>query len=158
MHQAVPRDLKRAIRRKSKKSATIKALDELAREVVFLRDKRKCQLADAGLGSCGGHLQACHIMPKGHYPSLRHEPDNIIAGCWKHHAPQSSTGWHSNPMVYANWFMFKYPARWEYLSWWLKNEFKIPDYEETREKLTAERDRLTDADTTKRWIASRKAK
>lgn len=96
--------------------ATIKRrLDAMCREIVLNRDRYRCQLVKAGLGPCGGHLQACHIYGKGAHGHMRYEPDNVITGCWRHHAPQSPASWHSNPMVYVDWFRAEYPARAERL-------------------------------------------
>lgn len=110
--------IKRRVRlaKESKRRPTVKALDALVREIVMLRDGNRCQLVKAGMGPCGGHLQACHILGKGAYPALRHEPLNVIAGCWRHHAPQSPASWHSNPMDYAEWFKREHPSRWETLN------------------------------------------
>ena len=104
--------------KESKRRPTVKQLDALCREIVMLRDNNQCQLVKAGMGPCGGHLQACHILGKGAHPGLRHEPLNVIAGCWRHHAPQSPVSWHSNPMEYGLWFKDAYPERWAKLKAW----------------------------------------
>ena len=125
---------KKPLKKKSSAASIKRRLDDLCRAVVFARDRNKCRLADAGMGPCGGHLQACHILAKGHYPSLRFEPDNVIAGCWRHHAPQSPASWHSNPMDYAQWFMSEYRRRWMRLEL-LRMEARKLDYEEEERKL-----------------------
>lgn len=102
---------KSRLRLASKRRPTVKQLDALCRQVVMARDRNQCQLVRAGMGACGGHLQACHIYGKGAHPALRFDPENVIAGCWRHHAPQSPASWHSNPMVYVDWFRAEYPER-----------------------------------------------
>lgn len=105
--------LSRRIRLKPKgrNRPTVKSLDALCRQVVMLRDGNQCQLARAGMGPCGGNLQACHVYGKGAYRAMRFEPDNVIAGCWRHHHSYSPYSWHSNPMIYADWFKTEYPER-----------------------------------------------
>ena len=102
---SIPR--KTALRRTSRKAPTIKELDKLLHQVVRARDKT-CQLVSAGMGKCGGNLQACHIYPKGTYQAMRYVLDNVLLGCWRHHSPSSPVSWHANPMVYGEWFRFTY--------------------------------------------------
>jgi len=96
--------------RTSQRAKLIRECDRMLRAIVLARD-RTCQLAAAGLGKCGGPLQVCHVLPKGRYRSLRHDTDNVLLGCWRHHSPLSPISWHSNPRSYALWFDAAYPER-----------------------------------------------
>ena len=127
--------------KESKRRPTVKELDKLVREIVLARDGHKCQLVKAGMGPCGGHLQACHILGKWAYPALRFEPLNVITGCWRHHAPQSPVSWHSNPMNYATWFRTEYAHRWSTLCLMSNNTSKR-DLAATRLYLLAEKERM----------------
>ena len=126
-------------KRARRKRTTVKQLDSLCKQILIAQFGPKCQLANAGIGTCGGHLQACHILPKGTYPDLRFDLQNILLGCWRHHAPQSPVGWHSNPMDYSQWFMATYPKRWYYLS-----QFKMHGRDSQKPDLEAIGLRLTE--------------
>lgn len=82
-------------------------LDQLVRQIVLARDGFRCVkcLKDAtGREGRKVALQAAHIMPKGAYPALRHELDNVITLCWRDHM----VFWHRNPIEAMEWLIGKY--------------------------------------------------
>src|SRR5437588_10989177 len=82
------------IRRISTRQKTIHQLDMLAKAVIIYRDGKQCL-------RCGKteNLHSSHIFPKGKYPKLRFDIDNLkilCAGChlfW----------WHKNPVLAGEW-------------------------------------------------------
>lgn len=88
------------------------------------------------MGPCGGHLQGCHIYGKGAHRHMEFEPENVIAGCWRHHANQSPYSWHSNPMIYVAWFNAEYPARAQRLLEMSYNQKEKPDLDAIELRLT----------------------
>lgn len=135
------------LRRKGKKANQTAALDKLCREVVFLRDRATCQRC----GTQGGKLDWAHIHTR-RTKAIRWDLNNSLVLCAKDHF-----WWHDHPLDAARWFMEKFAARAGALSdrssWGVK-----PDTDEIRAGLLEARNRFTDADTTKRWIASRNGK
>jgi 5-methylcytosine-specific restriction endonuclease McrA len=84
--------------------AEVKALDQLCRRLVFLRDRNTCQ-------KCGSRerLQWAHVHSRGVH-SLRWEPDNslcLCAGC--HYLG------HLHPTDFSRWLLEKFPKRLEHL-------------------------------------------
>jgi hypothetical protein len=83
-----PRDPVRGARR-----ASVKELDALCREVVFLRDGNKCR-------KCGKEATDwCHVHTRGVH-SLRWDLDNSFAGCRGCHM----NFWHKQPTLAAQWW------------------------------------------------------
>lgn len=97
-----------------KNGPSVQTLDDLCREVVFLRDGYACQkcgwrcelvtLSPKGKIQAG-KLQWCHIFSR-QYHSVRWDPDNSLALCsgchlWQHH----------NPTLSTEWFEAKWPLR-----------------------------------------------
>ena len=79
----------------------IAALDTQVRQRVFERDGYRC----VRCGKTEG-LQAAHILPKGHYPRLRFELDNILSldvGCHLYWA-------HKDPLGFTEFINTKYPG------------------------------------------------
>lgn len=138
---------KTPLRRKGKKASQTAALDRLCKEVVFLRDKATCQRC----GTTSGKLDWAHVHTR-RIKALRWDLNNSLALCAKDHF-----WWHQFPLEGARWFMEYFPARADALrdrsAWAVK-----PNIEEIRAGLMEIRNQFTDADTTKRWIASRKGK
>lgn len=85
----------------------IKELDGLLSKYVRARDGHQCN-------KCGknNHLGAAHILPKGHYPRLRFEPDNLMCLCW---LPCHDSFWHKRINEAHEWFEAKWPGRYERL-------------------------------------------
>lgn len=73
--------------------ATVKELDQLAREVVFARDGNKCR-------KCGRteRLQWCHVYSR-RYRWLRWDTNNSFCGCAGCHLT-----WHHRPTEGAQWW------------------------------------------------------
>jgi 5-methylcytosine-specific restriction endonuclease McrA len=83
-----PRDPARGVRR-----ANVRELDELCREVIFLRDGNKCR-------KCGKEATDwCHVHTRGVH-SLRWDLDNSFAGCRGCHM----NFWHKQPTLAAKWW------------------------------------------------------
>lgn len=115
---------KTRLRRTSKRRATTKELDDLLRQLILKRDGG-CVVR--GFGECGGALTVSHIKPKGKYPSLRHEPDNVVLKCWRHHLHW----WHKDVTAASEWFRATYPERWARLTLLTRARSK-PDRAATR--------------------------
>ena len=75
--------------------------DRLARISVMERDRYTCQRS--GLEAHDVH----HIFTKAAWPSLRWEPDNLIALTRDAHV-----WWHANPAEAGSWFAEKFADRW----------------------------------------------
>ena len=52
-----------------------------------------------------------HIYPKGRYPRLRWDLDNLLTLTWYEHLIWA----HRNPIEFTEWFKKKYPARYKRL-------------------------------------------
>lgn len=87
---------RKPVRRQSAKHTKVKVLDALWSKVVRQRAGHKCV-------ACGAekNLQGAHIMPKGAYPALRHDPANGLCLCWSCHL--GPKGWHKHPMQWGQW-------------------------------------------------------
>jgi len=85
---------KKPIRRKSFRQKTIEELDRLAKAVVIERDGKQCL-------RCGTteNLQASHIFPKGKYPKMRFDVENIKILCFSCHIGW----WHKNIILAGEW-------------------------------------------------------
>lgn len=60
--------------------------DKAVGDFIKSRDGYECQLRSFNGRACvGSERYACHLIPKGRYPVLRYEPDNIVTGCMGHH-------------------------------------------------------------------------
>jgi 5-methylcytosine-specific restriction endonuclease McrA len=84
----------------------ILALDAQARQEVFERDGFKCQRCGVREG-LGAVLQWSHVHSRRHY-CLRWDPDNAKILCLKCHC-----WWTNNPGLAYDWFVKKFPERWE---------------------------------------------
>lgn len=110
------------MRRKVKKDSSayfIKQADTLFSQLI--RKQGYCDY-------CGKeeNLQCAHIISRGNW-AVRWDPKNALCLCVKHHI----YGWHRDPVIYMDWFMKKYPDRYEYL---MKEKNRIvkrilPDYQ-----------------------------
>ncbi len=92
------------IRRKTTHRKQCQELDLYVREKVFERDGWKCV-------KCGKvdklSLQCAHVYPKGKYPRLRFEMDNLLALCYACHMHWA----HKDPIAFASWFAANYPEK-----------------------------------------------
>ena len=84
-------------------------LDKLIREVTRLRDGFCCQ--KCGQRVDGSNAQPSHVLSKGAYKHLRWEVDNVKTLC----CPCHIFWWHKEPMEAKDWFIGKFPERWERL-------------------------------------------
>jgi 5-methylcytosine-specific restriction endonuclease McrA len=53
-------------------------------------------------------VNVSHIKPKGKYPKLRHDLENIIILCWRCHIHW----WHKEPLEAAEWIAKELPPEW----------------------------------------------
>lgn len=102
--------------KRSKKTASknrmILALDKHCRAIVFERDQNICQRCGRTEGEfhLDGFpviLQWSHVKGR-RFHGLRWEPDNSKILCSKCHA-----WWGNNPVLAMDWFIKKFPERWE---------------------------------------------
>ncbi len=124
--------IERSPLRQTPKARRVRSLrsecDGLVRELVLARDHHKCV-------RCGKteKLQAAHILPKGHYPRLRYELDNILSldvGCHLYFA-------HKDPVGFTRWLEEKYPGRIDQLRVMAASAGRL-DLKELRIALTLE--------------------
>jgi hypothetical protein len=89
---------KTRVKRVSPRRRATAELDALVKQIIMIRDGGRCR-------RCGSmkQLQAAHVLPKGKYPSLRHDPVNLLVLCWYCHlgGPHS---WHRDPVGAIEWF------------------------------------------------------
>jgi 5-methylcytosine-specific restriction endonuclease McrA len=80
--------------RVSARQKTILELDMLAKAIVIERDGKRCL-------RCGAteDLHASHIFPKGKYPKLRFNTDNLKILCFDCHIGW----WHQHPEEAGDW-------------------------------------------------------
>lgn len=103
------RQPKRRKRRKGKDALATKQLDAIVRKILLARD-----VNGAGASSCrrcgriegSVVLQVSHVLPKGRYPWLRFDLDNVILLCRACHC-----WWHENPVNSGEWFRENFPAQ-----------------------------------------------
>ena len=110
-----------------------KKLDDLARAVCYARDKNRS--VKSGTTQ---NLNMAHVYPKGRYPRLRWELDNLLTLAWNEHLLWA----HRSPIEFTHWFEEKYPERakrlkkmsqyidrspidYEAIKLYLENELKI---------------------------------
>ena len=95
-----PLTRKTRLRKTSKRKADTRALDQLCRDLVLARDGHRCRKCgkEASPGR-GGALQSAHILPKGQYPALRWELDNLLVLCYRCHLHW----WHKSPIDAWMW-------------------------------------------------------
>jgi 5-methylcytosine-specific restriction endonuclease McrA len=88
-----------------------KALDDLCRRLVFLRDRFLCvKCLHQTKRRNGDRLQWAHIHTRGVH-SLRWEPDNSVCLCSGCHLKG-----HLHPTEFSRWFESAYPERVKYLT------------------------------------------
>ena len=91
------------LRRVGRRGLNLRMLDCLLREVVLRRDGFKCRKCDRGKQrGRGGGLQAAHIFPKGQYPSMRYELQNVVCLCASCHI-YGPDAWHRHPIAAQEW-------------------------------------------------------
>lgn len=86
-------------------------LDLHVKAIALERDGHQCVVDVEGARCKRGPLSACHVLPKGRYPRLRFEVENIFSACYYHHIIWQ----HRHPLEFAAWFHSKYPGRYERL-------------------------------------------
>jgi hypothetical protein len=87
-----------------------KAID-IAKKVAKERDSWICQ--KCGKGKLAGQIQGAHIFPIT-FGNTAADPDNIIAMCASDHE-WARNSWHNSPLENAEWFLVKWPGRYERL-------------------------------------------
>ena len=91
---------------KNKKTATRKKCVELAKKIAKTRDNWTCV-------TCGRqeNIHGSHVFPEGKYRNMSADVDNIMAQCYHCHL----SFWHKHPTEAGQWFINKYPTRYEEL-------------------------------------------
>lgn len=97
---------KKRIRAKSAKQRVKEAKDRELKPLLMDRDGG-CVMRDSPFGKCGGALAAAHVYPKGTYAAMRHNTNNLMILCYRHHMHV----WHKNPIEVSDWFRATYPDR-----------------------------------------------
>jgi hypothetical protein len=83
-------------------------LDLAIKFQVLFRDGHQCVVGENGARcKATSNLHAAHVRPKGKYPRLRFEPDNLLSMCFFHHIVWA----HRDPLAFADWFRATYPER-----------------------------------------------
>jgi len=93
----------------TKRKLLIKKLDKVVKDIIKQRDNYTCQ-------HCGKYLEksnchASHVIPVSAGHRLRWDKQNLKTMCYHCHL----NWWHKNPVEAGEWFMSKFPDRWEYL-------------------------------------------
>jgi len=85
-----------------------------------------------GVG-CAGNLEAHHLISRSNV-CQRHDPENGILLCSKHHKFDPKLSAHKAPMAFSEWVQNNLPEAWAYCS---ENKYKIgkADYKAAYERL-----------------------
>lgn len=88
--------------RRRERRLQIQRLTDLSRKIVLLRDGNRCRRChNAQRPGRLGALQAAHIFPKGKFPGMQFDMDNILTLCGRCHL----FWWHKNPIEAMNWIV-----------------------------------------------------
>lgn len=139
--------------KKKEKSATFwrKKCVTWAKLEARKRDRDRCQYC--GVTKEQGYaIHGSHILPEGTYISMSADVDNIIALCAQHHLAGANprmgnkvSSWHSDPLLFAEWFDKKYPGKKQELRKraqtiqvinWQKRWEEIKEYDKVLDLLT----------------------
>jgi len=97
--------------------------DELWKKII--REKwQSCAVNN----DCKGNLDAHHLIGRAN-KITRHNPENGILLCSKHHVFDNKMSAHGAPLAFAEFVQKKYPDIWEWCSE-NKHNMQKPDYEE----------------------------
>lgn len=116
--------------RKPKLKTLKNKLWKICIQIIRQRDKMTCQ--KCGRQVEGVNAQTSHVYGKGAYPNLKFDLWNLKLMCFYCH----KNFWHANPLEAYEWFMEKFPERYEYLQE-AKNKqkhYKAHDYQELIEE------------------------
>ena len=113
---------------KTSRQKAVKRLDDLARQIVRLRDEDTCQRC--GKKVYGSDSQPSHVIPRRQSLFLRWDLLNLKVLCNPCHR-----WWHLNPLEAGAWFATKWPARTQYLmehkqrplATWYKRDFEVAE-------------------------------
>lgn len=95
--------------KKTLRKQLITKLDKLSKEIVRQRDGNICQ--HCGKFVEGSNRHVSHVIPVSAGNKLRWDVMNMKILCYHCHI----NWWHKNPIDAYEWFINKYPDRWEYL-------------------------------------------
>ncbi len=99
-------------------------LEKIVKEIVRLRDNRTCQYCGKE-NLEGANCHVSHVIPRSQSLLLMFDPLNLKILCYHHHI----NWFHKSPIEAAEWFLRKFPERWEYLEPLSKIRRPIKDYE-----------------------------
>lgn len=89
-------------RRKSARQELVNEADAWVRAIILQRQGVNCLKCEKPKP-----LQAAHILPKGHYPSMRFVLANVIGLCVGCHLFWA----HKDPLGFTEWLDKKFPSR-----------------------------------------------
>lgn len=94
---------------KSERQKLIATLDQLFREIIYMKYNKECQLAGKDSTQCSGRIECAHIISRGKY-RLRWDVKNAICLCKAHH-------FNYTVREYLWWDIVKkeFPEQWAYL-------------------------------------------
>lgn len=83
--------------------------------------------------NCNGNLEAHHLITRANV-CTRHNPENGILLCSKHHKFSNRLSAHGAPMAFAEWIQHNLPETYQ---WCAENKYTTgkPDYKEALERL-----------------------
>ena len=84
-------------------------IEDIAKKFAKERDNYICQRSGESVEGCNAH--GSHVIPKSTGLTLRWDLQNIKCLSMHNHLHW----WHKNPFEAAEWFIDKFPDRWEYL-------------------------------------------
>jgi len=116
--------------KKTRRQRLEKELDDLAAELVKIRDKYTCQ--KCGKYVTGRNCHASHVIPKTRH-ALRWNLINLKVLCLHDHRDW----WHKNILEAQKWFKEKFPERYKYLMKHKEDsgKFNVEELEEFKVKL-----------------------
>ena len=113
---------------KSMRRKLIEELDRLASKYIKLRDDHTCQrCGKREVASSGIHVS--HVIPKSRGQRYRWEPNNLKCLCFHCHI----NWWHKDPLPASEWYLAKFPGRWQALESIPSGKMSITDLEELRD-------------------------
>lgn len=123
-------------KRKESLTAAKKRLEKLVKDYVKVRDNYTCQYC--GEVVSGSNCHASHVIPVSRSGYLQFEPLNMKVLCYHHHI----NWWHKHPIEAGQWYIDKFPDRWEYLQDLHKQRLKPMKLPEILEKIEEYKQKL----------------
>lgn len=110
---------------------------EIAKKIARLKTNNICEYC----GSKDRQTHGSHIYSAGLYKNMSVDVDNILSLCWLCHMgglynvrTDKRFSWHGTPLEAMEWFMKKYPERYQKLKLRTQKIYKV-NFEKKREEL-----------------------